>query len=87
MSTANPARQIKRPQLGNLDVGAEADIAVLRLDRGKFGLLDSASARYPGDRLLACEMTIRKGAVVWDWNGRSAVDWKTFPYRRRPNSK
>jgi dihydroorotase len=87
MSTANPARQIKKPQLGNLDVGAEADIAVLRLDRGKFGLLDSASARYPGDRLLACEMTVRKGAVVWDWNGRAAADWKSFPYRRRPNSK
>jgi dihydroorotase len=87
MSTANPARQIKKLQLGNLDVGAEADIAVLRLDRGKFGLLDSASARYPGDRLLACEMTVRKGAVVWDWNGRAAADWKSFPYRRRPNSK
>ena len=28
MSTWNPAREIKRPQLGNLDVGREADIAV-----------------------------------------------------------
>lgn len=63
--------------------GAEADVAVLRLDKGNFGLLDSAGARYPGNRLLAAEMTIRKGVVVWDLNGRAAQDWKTFPYRRR----
>ncbi|MBI3695791.1 MAG: amidohydrolase/deacetylase family metallohydrolase [Acidobacteria bacterium] len=83
MSTVNPAREIKRPQLGTLDPGAEADIAVLRLDRGDFGLLDSAGAKYPGNRLLASEMTIRKGEVVWDLNGRAAPDWKNFPYKRR----
>jgi dihydroorotase len=83
MSTINPARQIKRPQLGNLDQGAEADVAVLRLDKGKFGLLDSAGAKYPGNSLLAAEMTIRKGEVVWDLNGRAAQDWRSFPYRRR----
>jgi dihydroorotase len=83
MSTINPARQIKRPQLGNLDPGAEADVSVLRLDKGNFGLLDSAGARYPGKSLLTAEMTIRKGEVVWDLNGRAAQDWKDFPYRRR----
>jgi predicted amidohydrolase len=83
MSTINPARQIKRPQLGNLDPGAEADVSVLRLDKGNFGLLDSAGARYPGKSLLAAEMTIRKGEVVWDLNGRATQDWKDFPYRRR----
>jgi len=82
MSTINPARQIKRPQLGSLDQGAEADVAVLRLDKGKFGLLDSAGARHPGNSLLAAEMTIRKGEVVWDLNGRAAQDWKGFSYRR-----
>jgi dihydroorotase len=87
MSTFNPAKQIKRPQLGNLDAGAEADIAVLRLDRGKFGLLDSAGARHPGDRLLTNEITIRKGEVVWDLNGRAAPDWKSFRYRRREPPK
>jgi dihydroorotase len=87
MSTHNPALQIRRPQLGNLDVGAEADVAVLRLDRGKFGLLDSAGARRDGGQMLACEMTVRKGAVVWDLNGRAAMDWKVFRYRRRPSSR
>jgi dihydroorotase len=83
MSTSNPARQIKRPSLGTLDVGSEADVAVLRVDKGKFGLVDSAGAKYPGTRLLAAEMTIRGGEVVWDLNGRAAPEWKTFPYRRR----
>jgi dihydroorotase len=87
MSTHNPALQIRKPQLGNLDVGAEADVAVLRLDRGKFGLLDSAGARRDGDRMLACELTVRKGKVVWDLNGRAAADWKAFPYRRRPSAQ
>jgi dihydroorotase len=83
MSTWNPAKEIRRPQLGNLDVGADADIAVLRLDRGKFGFLDSAGALRPGDQKLVCELTLRAGKVVWDLNGRAAEDWQKFPYQKR----
>ena len=36
-STDNPAIQVKRPELDQIAVGAEADLAVLRLDRGRFG--------------------------------------------------
>jgi dihydroorotase len=83
MMTWNPARQIKRPELGNLDVGAEADIAVLRVARGQFGFLDSAGASYQGTQLVTSEMTLRKGRIVWDLNARSGEDWKTFKYRTR----
>jgi dihydroorotase len=82
MSTWNPAREIKRPRLGNLDVGADADIAVLRLDRGSFGFVDSAGARKSGNQLLTCEMTLRAGKVMWDLNGRAAGDWERFPYQK-----
>jgi len=82
MSTWKPAREIKRTGLGNLDVGAEADITVLGLEHGKFGFLDSAGARRMGDRRLVAELTVRKGVVVWDLNGRASVDWKVFPYRK-----
>lgn len=82
MSTWNPAREVKRPQLGNLDVGADADIAVLRLDHGNFGFLDSAGARKAGDQLLICELTLRGGKVMWDLNGRAAQDWEKFPYQK-----
>ncbi len=87
MSTWNPAKQIHRTQLGNLDAGAEADVTVLRVDKGKFGFIDSAGARNSGDRLMVAEMTIRKGMVMWDLNGRASEDWKTFHYRRREPPK
>lgn len=82
MSTWNPAQRIRHPELGNLDPGAEADIAVLRVEQGRFGLLDSAGARYPATRRIVCEMTLRAGKVAWDLNGRASQDWKTFPYKK-----
>ncbi len=78
MSTWNPARQVKRPELGHLGVGAGADAAVIREDRGVFGFLDSRRARYTGDKLLVGELTLRDGEVVWDLNGRAGVGWKKF---------
>jgi dihydroorotase len=82
MSTWNPAKEIKRPNLGTLDTGAEADVAVLRLDHGKYGFVDSGGALYSGDKLIVCEMTVRAGKVVWDLNGRAAIDWKLWKATR-----
>ena len=84
MSTWAPAQAIKRPQLGNLDVGAEADIAVFRLEKGAFGMLDSAQARMPATQRLLCEMTVRRGQVAWDLNGLASQTWQSFPYRKGP---
>jgi dihydroorotase len=83
MTTWQSAQTIHRPLLGNLDVGAEADVAVLKINRGEFGFLDSAGARNQGTQLISCEMTLRKGKVAWDLNARSGEDWKTFKYRKR----
>jgi dihydroorotase len=85
MSTINPATQIKRPELGHLSVGAGADVAVLRVDEGKFGFLDAAGARADGTKLIVCELTLLNGNVVWDLNGRAGQDWKTF-YAAKPSS-
>ncbi len=82
MVTWDAARAIRRPELGHLDVGAEADVTVLRLDRGRFGFLDSAGARMMGTQLLVAELTVRRGRVEWDLNGRAAQDWTTFPYKK-----
>lgn len=76
MSTMNPAQEIKHPELGNLSVGAGADVAVLRLKTGDFGFVDSGNLRYSGTRKLECELTVRNGRVVWDLNGRAAMDWQ-----------
>jgi dihydroorotase len=76
MSTSNPAAQIKRTEFGHLSEGAGADIAVLRLDHGRFGLVDAQRARFESTKLLVCEMTIRDGQVAWDLNGRTATDYR-----------
>ncbi len=78
-STWNPAREIHHEELGNLSVGAPADIAVLRVERGKFGFTDMYGARMNGSQRLACELTIRAGKVVYDLNGISRPDWESLP--------
>jgi hypothetical protein len=85
-STVNPAQEIRRPELGNLSVGAGAEVTVLRLKAGDFRFLDAHNLRYSGTQKLECELTVRNGRVVWDLNGRAGVDWqKAVP--RRPNIK
>ena len=44
------AREIKREELGNLAVGAPADVAVLRLVKGDFGFIDVNGDRMSGNR-------------------------------------
>jgi dihydroorotase len=70
-STDNPAKQIQLPELGHLSVGAGADIAVLRLEKGRFGFVDqnSTALRVDGTERLSCEVTFRNGQVVHDLNG------------------
>lgn len=75
-STWNPANEIKRAELGHLSVGAVADIAVLRIEEGKFGLLDGFRGRLNTTKRLGCELTVRDGAVAWDWNGRAGADYQ-----------
>jgi dihydroorotase len=87
MSTWNPARQIKRQDLGHLSVGAEADVAVLRVDTGSFGFIDSAGAMNTGAKNIVCELTLRNGKVVWDLNGRAARNWRAFPYQKKAWTK
>lgn len=74
-STWNPARIIHREQIGHLSVGAIADIAVLRVERGQFAFVDSFGARMDGTQRLIAEMTVASGKVVWDLNGRTRDSW------------
>jgi dihydroorotase len=75
-STINPAREIGHPELGHLSVGDVADVAVLDLRRGRFGFRDVAGGRLEGKERLFCEMTLKDGKVVWDWNGRTGTDYR-----------
>lgn len=82
--TSKAALSIKRPQLGHLSAGAEADITVLRLEKGSFGFLDSAGARFDGTQRLVAELTIHGGDVMWDLNGIAATPWREHNYQQRP---
>ena len=83
MSTWHPAREIKRVGLGNLSVGEPADIAVLRVEQGRFGFVDSYGARLEGTQRFVCELTIRDGLIVWDLNGITRQNWdKLGQYER-----
>jgi predicted amidohydrolase len=80
-TTVNPARELDRKDLGALNEGAVADIAVIETQTGKFGFLDAEHKKLMGDRRLRCVLTVRNGAVVWDSEGLSAPDWiQAGPY-------
>lgn len=79
--TVTPAREIRRPDLGTLSVGAEADVAVLRhLDQPQ-SYIDCGRARFDGQGKLECAITVRAGQIVWDPTGLSMPRWeeKTDP--------
>jgi dihydroorotase len=78
-STWNPAREIKREELGNLSVGSPADVTVLRLEKGKFGFVDMYGARMDGNQKLLAELTVINGRVVYDLNGMTREDWRKLP--------
>jgi dihydroorotase len=85
-STVNPAREIRRPDLGTLSVGKEADIAVLEVLNGKFSYIDCGLARMDGSGKLIARMTVRAGRILYDPSGLSMVEWeKARPqYFNRP---
>jgi dihydroorotase len=78
-STWNPAREIQHEELGNLSVGSVADIAVLRVETGKFGFVDMNGARMDGTQKLICEMTVKNGRVLYDLNGLARERWDKLP--------
>ena len=75
LTTMNPAKQIKREELGNLTVGSCADVAVFNLRKGNFGFEDVKKTKIMGTQKLEAELTIREGEIVWDLNGLTMEKW------------
>ena len=78
-ATWNAAKAIRQETLGHLAVGAPADVAVLRVEKGRYGFVDSFGARMDGTERLVCELTVRDGKVVYDLNGLTRPDWQSLP--------
>lgn len=80
-TTVNPAKAIRRADLGRLDVGGIADIAVLKVEEGEFAFLDSGHGKLIGDKNINCAMTLRAGRIIWDAEAISMPEWSTAgPY-------
>jgi len=82
-ATLNPARVIKRQDLGNLSVGTVADVAVFSLRKGEFGFLDVKGTKMKGTQKLEAELTIRAGKIVWDLNGIGSPLWNAGPMAKQ----
>jgi len=82
-STWNPAQQIKRPELGNLSIGSEADVAIFTLRKGKFGYY-ARDGKISGKDRLETEMTIRAGKIVYNLNAIAEPNIIQAPPRPRP---
>jgi dihydroorotase len=85
-STWNAAKTIRHTELGHLTPGSVGDIAVWRVLDGDFGYADAYGGRISARQRIVCEATLKDGRVVWDWNGRTASDWRKLPsdYGIRP---
>lgn len=70
-STWKPAQVIHKTELGHLSVGAAADVALLKIEKGNYGFYDVRGKRMSGDKKIVCELTILDGAIVWDLNALS----------------
>ncbi len=75
-STVNPASEIRRPELGTLSVGKDADIAVLDLTHGHFAYIDCGVAKMDANIRLTALMTLRAGRILYDPSGLSMVEWE-----------
>jgi len=74
--TISPACIIGHPELGHLTPGVSADVAVWNLIDGTFYFGDAKGGRISSSKRFICEMTLKEGKIEWDWNARSAVDYK-----------
>ena len=77
--TRAPALTIHHEELGTLDVGACADIAVLRNREGSFGFMDCGGARLDGTSRLECVATMRAGEVLFDPEAKTMPNWREAP--------
>jgi dihydroorotase len=73
--TAHPAHEIKHDELGNLSVGSVADVAVLSIQKGRFGFTDMVNTKVAGTQKLVAELTLKDGKIVYDLNGLESLAW------------
>ena len=62
--------------------GSEADIAILKIKNGKFGLIDNGltgNRKLITDKVIENQITIKSGKIVWDKEGYSYENYIHTP--------
>jgi dihydroorotase len=47
--------------------------------KGDFGYADASGGSLRGTERLQCEMTLRAGRIVWNYNGRGSEPFEKLP--------
>lgn len=71
-STANPARVLKRPELGTLKVGGPADVTVLEMSEGEYTYYDVDGKPCSSKHWLRAVLTVCRGVVTYE-AGRTSI--------------
>ena len=83
-ATARPARAVRRPELGTLKVGSQADLALFRLEEGEYAFHDVAMRRRNGKRRLVNTLTLVAGEPLAKTPERPLHVWAVLPEHQRP---
>jgi predicted amidohydrolase len=82
-ATVRPARAMNRPELGTLEVGAPADVALFRLREGSFTYYDVAMKPRSGKVQLDNTLTIVAGKKLERTEERPLHTWASIPEAQR----
>jgi dihydroorotase len=75
-ATWSAAEVIRHPELGHLTPGTAADVAVWRVLEGDFGFADAYGGAIRGKQRLLCEVTLKAGKIVWNWDAIGSTDYR-----------
>ena len=68
-ATIAPAKALSLSDgTGTLSVGAQADVAILKLSEQRCEFLDSQGKSLTGNRMLTNQMTVSRGSILFDAN-------------------
>ncbi len=66
-------------QFGHLAVGGIADISILNIREGNFGMYDRWGYKMMAKKKFECELTMLGGEIMYDLDGLTTP--LVFPYR------
>lgn len=77
--TYRAAKAIGHEELGSLDIGSCADVAIIRKLEGRYGFTDCGNAKLEASAKLDCVATIREGRMAYDPYGFAMPNWQEAP--------